>query len=251
MLMLSHAVEVPRASLRGIRTPDPTDSWRPVPHADVVDVLTERAGARGLKIISERFAVLPGYLYPTPGTSVELPGARLFASLDFAPVSGMPFPPGCTPSAGIRNSHDKTFALSILSGARVLVCANGVLSAEHIISRKHTSGIELVESVDNALDAFLESIRGYQGLHERLRSRRLTRMKASALAVEMARAGAFSSSDILPVLDEYEEPSHEEFAERNAWSLYNAATARMKAQSPSRRVDGFKALNGVLLAEVN
>ncbi|MGD0092253.1 MAG: DUF932 domain-containing protein [Planctomycetota bacterium] len=251
MLMLSKATEVPRASLRGIRTPDPTDSWRPVAHADVVDVLTERAGARGLKITSERFAVLPGYLHPTPGTSIELPGARLFGSLDFAPVSGMPFPDGCMPSAGIRNSHDKTFALSILSGARVLVCANGVLSAEHIISRKHTSGIDLVESVDHALDAFMASIQGFQASYEQLSNWRLTRTRASALTVELARAGAFASSDILPVLDEYEKPSHEEFAERNAWSLYNAATARMKAQSPGRQVDGFKALNTVLLEQVN
>jgi len=188
MLMLSRATEIPRASLRGIRTPDPTDSWRPVPQADVVDVLTERAGTRGLKITSERFAVMPGYLYPTPGTSVELPGARLFGSMDFAPISGMPFPPGCTPSAGIRNSHDKMFALSILSGARVLVCANSVLSAEFIISRKHTSGIDLAASVDQALDGFLESIRGFQVMHDRLSNLRLTRTRANALTVDMARA---------------------------------------------------------------
>jgi hypothetical protein len=251
MLMLSHAIEVPRASLRGIPTPEPTDTWRPVPHADVVDVLTERAGARGLKIVSERFAVLPGYLHPTPGTSVELPGARLFGSLDFAPVSGMPFPRGCTPSAGIRNSHDKTFALSVLCGARVLVCANGVLSAEFVVSRKHTSRIDIVESVDNALDAFMESVRGFQALHERLSNWRLTRTRASALTVEMARTGAFASGDILPVLAEYETPSHDEFAGRTAWSLYNAATARMKEQSPGRQVDGFRALNNVMMAKLN
>jgi hypothetical protein len=66
-----------------------------------------------------------------------------------------------------------------------------------------------------------------------------------------ARAGAFASSDILPALDEYERPSHDEFSERTAWSLYNAATARMKAQSPGRQMDGFRALNTVLLAQAN
>jgi len=49
------------------------------------------------------------------------------------------------------------------------------------------------------------------------------------------------------MLAEYEKPSHDEFSERTAWSLYNAATARMKTQSPARQVDGFKALNAVLL----
>ena len=44
---------------------------------------------------------------------------------------------------------------------------------------------------------------------------------------------------------------HEEFKERTGWSLYNAATARMKVQSPGRQVDGFKALNEVLMAGLN
>jgi hypothetical protein len=251
MLMLSHAHEVRRQDLVAIPTPEPTDTWRPVAHADVVSVLTERAGARGLAIKSERFAVLNGTLYPPSGAPVELRGARLFGALDFAPIPGMPFPDGCTPSAGIRNSHDKSFSLSILSGARVLVCANGVLSAEFTVSRKHTSQIDLAESIDQALDAFLESVRGFNQAYQRLRSQRLTRMRARDLTIEMARAGAFASSDILPVLAEYEKPSHDEFAERTAWSLYNAATARMKAQSPSRQVDGFRALNAVLLPLVN
>jgi hypothetical protein len=251
MLMLHHAVEVPRNTLRTIPTPDPTDTWRPIAHADVVEVLTERAAARGLKIESERYAVLPGTFYPRPGMAVELRGARLFGTMDFAPIPGLPFPPSCRPSAGIRNSHDKTFALSILSGARVLVCANGVLSAEHIVSRKHTSRIDLIESIDQALSAFMDSIRGFQAKYERLRSWQIRRTTAHSLIVELARAGAFSSSDILPIVEEFENPKHVEFRDRTGWSLYNAATERMKVQSPARQTEGFKALNSVLLTDLN
>jgi hypothetical protein len=251
MLMLSDAIEISREALADIRTPEPTDTWRPVPHADVVNTLTDRAAARGLKIRSERYAVLDGTMYPRPGMQVELRGARMFGSLDFAPIPGMPFPAGCSPSAGIRNSHDKSFALSILSGARVFICANGVLSAEHVISRKHTSGIDLIQSIDQALDAFMESIRGFNEMYEQLRAWKLRRTTAQSLIVEAAKAGAFSSSDILPVLEEYEKPSHREFSERTGWSLYNAATARMKTQSPGRQADGFKALNSVLVGLMN
>ena len=251
MLMLSHAIEVPRASLRGIPTPAPTDSWRPVPHADAVDALTERAAARGLKICSERYAVMPGHLYPVPGTMVEIPGGRLFGSLDFEPLAGAPFPEGCRPSAGIRNSHDKSFSLSVLCGARVLVCANGVLSAEFIVARKHTSGIDLSVAIDEALSAFMESIKNFQRTYERLRSWRLSVPKAHHLAVELARAGAFASSDILPVVNEFENPRHAEFKERTAWTMYNAATEIAKRQSPARQVEGFKALNSVLLPALN
>jgi hypothetical protein len=246
MLMLSKAHEIARNDLAKIPTPEPTDSWRPVAHSDVVDVLTDRARLRGLSIISERYAVMSGALYPNPGMKIELPGARLFGSIDFEPIKGMPFPPGCRPSAGIRNSHDKSFALSILSGARVFICANGVLSAEHIVARKHTSGLDMVESIDKALDSFMDSIRSFQETYTRLNARRLTTTRAHALVVELARAGAFSSSDILPVVEEFETPRHPEFKERNAWNLYQGCTEIMKSQSPARQVDGFKALNAVL-----
>jgi len=251
MLMISHAIEVPRSALEHVPTPDSTDSWRPVAHFEAVNNLIERAAARGLALKSERYALLPGTLYPRPGVSMELQGGKMFGSLDFHPVPGLVFPAGCTPSAGIRNSHDKSFALSILSGARVMLCANGVLSAEHVVSRKHTSGIDLLESIDLALDAFMQGIQQFNQTYEQLRGRHLTRTRSHSLVVELAQAGAIASSDILPLVEEYEHPRHLEFEERNAWSLYNAATETMKRMSPARQTDGFKALNAVLTAQLN
>ncbi|MEI6235806.1 MAG: hypothetical protein WCT04_22350 [Planctomycetota bacterium] len=57
--------------------------------------------------------------------------------------------------------------------------------------------------------------------------------------------------DILPVIREFEAPRHSEFADKSGWSLYQSATEIMKAQSPARQVDGFKALNQVLMAALN
>jgi hypothetical protein len=251
MLMIGKGKEITRDQLRDIQTPEPTDSWCPVSHFDVVNTLTSRAAACGLKIRSERFAVLDGTLHSQFNEPTRLPGARLFGSLDFAPIPGLEFPEGCAPSAGLRNSHDKTFALSILSGARVFICENGVLSAEHVISRKHTSGIDLLASIDEALNAFMASISGFNELFQRLNERLLTRTKAHSLIVEAARAGAFASDSILPIVAEFENPQHEAFKNRTAWSLYNACTERMKAQSPARQTDGFRALNQVPVGELN
>jgi len=251
MLMLSHAQEVRRDALAAIPTPAGTSSWRPVPHHDVVNTLTDRAQARGLRIVSERYAVTDGCIYPQPGQSLTIRGARMYGSLDFEPIDGIPFPEGCRPSAGIRNSHDKSFALSILAGSRVLVCANGLLLAEHVINRKHTSGLSLIDEIDKALGAFLETLKGFQETHDRLCQQRLSRSRGHHVIVELARAGAFSSSDILKVADEWEQPRHAEFNDPTAWSLYQAASETMKAQSPARQVDGFKALSRTLLALVN
>ncbi len=252
MLMFNSNIRtVSRADLAGLPGPRRTRSHRPVPHQDAADALIEAAEDRGLTIRSEQWTVTDGAMYPEPGSRLHVPAARLFGTIDFEPIPGIELPDGVTPSAGVRNSHDKTFALSVLSGGRVLVCSNGILAGEHIISRKHTSGIDLGEAVDRALDAFLNSIRGLKDMVERMQSRRLSVQRARSLCVEAARGGAFSSAMILPVLDAYESPDHREFRPRTAWSLYNSATEVMKRQSPARQVEGLKALGSALIGGVN
>ena len=246
MLMLHGAKEVKRVDLASILTPEPTDTWRPISHSQVVETLTVKAADRGLRIRNERFAVLDGALHPAEGVKIAVPNARLFGTMDFEPIPGLDFPPNCLPSAGLRNSHDKTFSLSILSGARVLVCANGVLSAEHIISRKHTSGIDLNQCIDRALDEFLVSIGSFKASYDRLNNWKLNRLEARDMIVELAKAGAFASADILPIVEEFDAPRHAEFAEHTAWAVYNSATEIMKKQSPARQYEGFRALNTVL-----
>ena len=129
---------------------------------------------------------------------VEIKGAKLFGKLDLAPIPGVEFPDGCIPSLGVRNSTDKSYALSILAGARVFACSNGVLSAEYVVSRRHTSGIDLDESIDRALDMFMESVKGFGELHDRLRGQRLSVTKAKSLTVDLAAAAALPSAHILP-----------------------------------------------------
>src|ERR1700709_2537494 len=112
MLMLSHASEVSRDDLYNVVTPEPTQSWKPVPHHEVVNTLTDRAAARGLVVKSERFALLDGTLYGENGMQMRIPGAGFLGGRDLEPIPGMPFPAGCAPSCGLRNSADKSFALS-------------------------------------------------------------------------------------------------------------------------------------------
>jgi hypothetical protein len=50
------------------------------------------------------------------------------------------------------------------------------------------------------------------------------------------------------VVREFEKPRHRAFADRNAWSLYNAVTeTSFKRMSPQRSADGYRALNEVLV----
>ncbi len=250
--MLDKAVPVKVKELADVPCPAPTDTWSPIPHAEVVDVLTKRVREKGLRVRDQQLTLVDGALYPSPGVKVEIKGARLFGKLDLEPIPGVEFPDGCIPSLGVRNSTDKSYALSILAGARVLVCSNGVLAGEYVVTRRHTSGIDLGESIDRALDMFMESVKDFGELYELLRGQRLSMTKAKSLVVDCAAAGAIPSAHILPVVREFEKPKHREFRQRNAWSLYNAITeASFKRMSPQRAADAYRPLNEALVGEVN
>jgi hypothetical protein len=248
MLQNKNVTPVTLDQLRKLETPEPTDSWMPIAHHEVVERLTRQLERRHLAIRTARMTVADGALYPSPGESIEVRGAKLFASFDLEPINGIQFPDGCIPSLGLRNSVDKSYSLSVLAGARVLVCSNGCLSAEYVVSRKHTSGIRLNDAIDRALDSFMNSVRSFTELHEQLRMKPIGLDSAKALVVDMAIAGALPSSHVVDVVQEFESPQHEEFKPRNLWSLYNATTeASFKRMSPQRAAEAYAPLNATIM----
>ena len=52
---------------------------------------------------------------------------------------------------GIRNSHDKSFAVGLSAGIVVCVCTNMAFGGTTVIKRRHTSGIELSQLIDRAV----------------------------------------------------------------------------------------------------
>ncbi len=252
MLMLDKVVPVAVRDLSKVPCPAPTESWKPYPHSEVVAALSDRIEARGLKVRESRLTLVDGAMYPAKGIRVDVKGARLFGSFDLEP-SG-PFVPGAIPSLGIRNSVDKSYALTVLIGMRVMACSNGVLYVEKgvQVSRKHTSGLELEGAFDNALDAYEESVPRMTELYERLRGQKLSTMKAKSLTVDLAAAGAIPSAHILPVVREFERPSFKAFREKNRWTLCQAVThASVKKMSPQRGAEAYGPLNEVLVGSAN
>ncbi len=257
MLMLHKgARDVQRSQLSRFKAPPKTKTWSPIGHDEVVSAVIGAAEGLGYEIRNERWGVMDGALYEqTPGktemSKVDLPGARLYGFLDFKPVPGLETPRGMGLSMGIRTSFDKSYGQVLMFGGRVFICDNGVLIGEHEIKRKHTSQFDLRPLVVQAFGKLEDSARSLRNMHTELVGRALSDTEAKSLIVDLADAGAISSGHVLPVHKEYTEPKHEEFRDRNAWSLYNATTEVMKRQPTPRQVEGFKALNRVLVPSLN
>lgn len=251
MLMLHcGAHEVTRERLDTIETPPRTATWTPAPHADVARAILTEAKGRGLEVTSERWGLMDGSYENEAGTRIKVPGARLYGAVDFGPIPNYETPKGTGMSMGIATSIDKSTAQRIMAGGRVFVCDNGMFVGEYQVRHIHGREFDLEGSVGEAFDKFFEANMDLTTMHDELRARDLTEGDTKSLIVDMAQAGAFASSKIVPVYEEWQKPAHDDFRPRTSWSLYNCATEIMKSQSPARQVEGFRSLNRVLVANL-
>ena len=217
-LLLSHGERtLTRQDLSLIPTPEPTSTWRPVPHSLVAEMAVEESQQRGWRIVSEDYGVGSG-------------GSKMFGVLRFSPNGRSDF----TRAIGVRNSHDKSLAVGITAGISVLVCSNLAFGGESVVHRRHTSGIELDGLVHGVFDKMEESFIRLERNADGLKLKAISIDDARRMIVVAAEMKAIPSCDILSVLDEFRNPRHDEFKPRNRWSLLNAFTETAKKYSPPR-----------------
>jgi hypothetical protein len=205
-----------RAQLELIQTPSPTLSWSPIPHHRLFNKVEERIQQHGLQI-------------QKASHTVTHDDNRYFGTIELAPEGNREY----RRMVGIRNSHDKSFSASIIAGARVIVCSNGMFVGEELcLARKHTSRVH--EDLDNRLDeSFTRLLQEWYVNDQRIqlyRERKITDKDAHDLVILAVDSGALPASSIPKVLHEYREPFLPDFHPRNVWSLHNAFTEVMKGK---------------------
>jgi hypothetical protein len=113
MTLCSYGTKLTREELARVATPAATATHKPIPHIAVVEKLIEALGFRQIGVVREEYAV-------------SSDGMRMFGVMDLS--SGFD---GCRFAIGLRNSHDKSFRLSVTIGVRVFVCENLAFHGEY------------------------------------------------------------------------------------------------------------------------
>ena len=227
MLIMEEGKYVGRGEIARVDTPSSTVSWKPVPHIDVIEAVTKVIKAHDWEIEGEKF-----------GLARE--GQKMFGVMEISRSSS----PEWHRCIGIRNSHDKSFAVGLSAGIVVCVCTNMAFGGTTVIKRRHTSGIELSQLIDRAVASLEDDFLTTETVCEDLKDVYLEDDdEARSCIVRAAELGVINSSDILPVYREFKEPSHEEFREPTRWSLLNAFTETVKKYSPQRVDHSYLALN--------
>src|SRR5437899_12769392 len=96
---------VTREQVALIPTPEGTDTFRPVPHTELVMSIEAILETKGISIVKEQFAV-------------RADGSRLFATFDLS-LEGIA---GSCGALGIRTGNDRTMKLQIITGLKVFIC---------------------------------------------------------------------------------------------------------------------------------
>jgi hypothetical protein len=211
-----------REELATLPCPTPTETWRPVPHFELVSSLVESLTHHGIQINREQYA--------TSGKE----DARLFGVLDLiipdlqTPEYGM--------SLGLRASNDRSLAIQATAGARVFVCDNLSFSGDSgtvVLRKKHTSKLDLAKVVPPAIDAYLDKAGAFKVDIERMRNEAISDARAKEIMCDIF------VNHVLP-LKLFEKAYHlyfdddqqrGNFPERTLWALNNTFTETVKVLS--------------------
>lgn len=200
-----------------IATPEPTATHKPIPHIDVVEALVQTLGFRHIGVHREEYAV-------------SADGMRLFGVMELETTFT-----GCRFALGLRTSNDKSIALGVTVGYRVMVCSNLSFYGNYTpVLKKHTKNFDLnaalsigVDNIQRNFAPMVESVDLWRGMQ-------LTDVDAKQVIYEAFVEGALEAPRHLarPVHEAYFRPTHEEFQPRTMWSLSNAFTHALKALDP-------------------
>ena len=131
----------------------------------------------------------------------------------------------------ITNSHDKTLSIRCYFGTKVFVCSNGMWTADHTLSRKHTKNMweefsNKVWKLSGQLDTIHdEVVAGFERLKEYdFDSQR----EVHDFIVQSCQRGVLPWQHAPKVLEHWNEPEHEEFTDRNGYCLFNAYTSHWR-----------------------
>jgi hypothetical protein len=218
--------------LREIPVPKETPTYTPVSHYDLAKSLAEVSGT-----------LLRDYELDRSQYGLARDGSQLFGVHTYRNGSD-----SMGLSIGFRNSYDKSMSVGIAIGASVFVCDNLALTGEIAIARKHTTNVwqDLEELTITTIYRSQHNFHRIVEDAQIMQTQHLSDDDAYRLTGLLYGHGIITPRQIPIVKKEWLNPSHNEFEERNVWSMYNAVTEALKSAPPNKIMEKHIALHALL-----
>lgn len=218
--------------------PAATASYMPVPHRNLMHMVTSAFTSQGFDV-------------DRPQHQIHRKKPR-FASTFSVSGGGLPGDKAFDWMVGVLNSYDQSRSVSILFGARVFVCSNGMIICERQLKTRHTINVwdRIPSLVGQAVLAFGDTIIKAQRRNDRLREVKVDDRRAiDSFALDVCRLGLLPETKAVAYANEIHNPSFDYGThETTLWNIHNAYTHTAKGMEPgdfARRVLKFdNLLNG-------
>jgi len=211
--------QVVRQQVAQVPTPSATRTWQPIPHENLLNQVERSLAGKGLQVVQQAHALW--------GDGDRYFGLMELSHSDESTEYGLVL--------GLRNSHDKSTTASIALGSQVFVCDNLSFFGEVVLARKHTRFIQ--RDLPGIVAQAMPSLSDMRVTHdERVAAYKQTTFtdpEVHDLLIRAVDDRVLPVSYLPEVLQEWREPSHEEFREdgRSAWRLHNGFTEALKGKS--------------------
>ena len=198
--------------LAAATTPAATNTFMPIPHINLVELVKDSLVRTGYSITEETHA---------------LAGERYFGLMDLKSDYK-----DRTTTIGLRNSHDHRFPAGMVVGNRVFVCSNLAFNGEVKFARKHT--VHILRDLPRLVDSSIGKINAFEtSQNARIYSYKTTELniqEADHALMSILRAQILPANTIVKVLQEFNNPRYDEFKKdgKTVWRLYNSCTEFMK-----------------------
>jgi hypothetical protein len=211
-------------------------SYHPVPYGRFIEEVELHVPRFGLTVQSTSFAL-------------AREGSQMFGVLTCS--NGRPNRDYAV-AIGVRNSYDRSLAVGLTLGSRVFCCDNLAFSGEVTMHRKHTVNVfrDLPDLIYRMLSQVSSMRDRTDGEISAMKVRELPPAHAHHLMVEAVKASVVPASRLPKVIDAWEDPRHEEFKPRTAWSLFNAFTEVQKSASARLQMEGSLRLSSLIRREL-
>jgi len=229
--------EATKGDLASVPVPDPTASYHPVSYSRFVEEIELHVTRFGLHVQCSNFALaregrqMFGVLTCTNGHNAG----------DYALA------------IGLRNSYDRSLSVGLVAGTRVFYCDNLAFSGEVAMTRKHTANV--FRDLPDLIYRMLSQVTVMKArTDEEIAGMKLLTMppeRAHHLMVAAVRASIAPASRLPKIIEAWDQPKHEEFEPRTAWSLFNAFTEVLKAGPARQQMEGSLRLSTLFRRELN
>tara|TARA_R110000744_G_scaffold262480_1_gene377061 strand:+ start:241 stop:981 length:741 start_codon:yes stop_codon:yes gene_type:complete len=206
--------------------------WQGIHHSRLTTTLANEISNRGWEITGSKFSLSKD--------EADLAGAFSLK------IENIKTPEGMDLSLGFLTSNAMRKSLTMVVGANVQVCNNGMATGEIVMKKKHTSGFSLVDEIRQSLDQY-EIKAGLIGeTVKSLRQCEISETQSDEILMAAGRLNLMPWSRIGAVDKEYRKPTFAEHGRGTSWALLNAFTYTVKRNPALKQMEQMNQFRGLL-----